>query len=324
MGTLLLLILTVCTVDPYEVYHRAWFYTPPYRSETQSYSNAGIARSYDYDSVIIGSSVTENCRPSVYEAALGGTFVKLCMNGGMAADHARMLGLAFRTHSIRQVVYGIDLFAFTPYYTNQKMKTPDYLYDAKLVNDVSYWFNRDVLMTAVPDALAHLGRTSTAVLKDRMYAWDPPQMPDPKSLYREPLRDMPPQKEAVKERTADNIMHNLIPFIEAHPETQFYLFFPPYASTYWRQRAQEGEFESDMACRSQLVEATIGYPNVHWTDFATAEWTYDLSHYYDLRHYLSGINDKMAFELSQGKYGIENTETESRLEDQLRSGLFQD
>ena len=87
-------VLLVVVVDPYEIYHRALFYSPPYNSGTQVYSNAGVARSFTYDSIIVGSSVTENCTPSVYDAALGGRFVKLCMNGGLSRDHARMMDAA--------------------------------------------------------------------------------------------------------------------------------------------------------------------------------------------------------------------------------------
>ena len=71
------LVALVVVVDPFEIYHRALFYQPAYASETQMYANAGVAKSYDYDSIIIGTSVMENCRPSVYAQALGGSFVKL-------------------------------------------------------------------------------------------------------------------------------------------------------------------------------------------------------------------------------------------------------
>ena len=94
----------VLIVDPFEIYHRALFYSPPYESGKQMYSVAGIARAYDYDSIIIGSSVTENCTPSVYDRALGGRFVKLCMNGGLSRDHAKVMDIALRTHQVRRVV----------------------------------------------------------------------------------------------------------------------------------------------------------------------------------------------------------------------------
>ena len=151
-------VLLVVVVDPYEIYHRALFYSPPYNSGTQVYSNAGVARSFTYDSIIVGSSVTENCTPSVYDAALGGRFVKLCMNGGLSRDHARMMDAAFASHEIRQVVYGLDLFAYSQYYNNLKAPMPEYLYDDNLLTDVHYWFNRSVLFSAIPRGAQPPGR----------------------------------------------------------------------------------------------------------------------------------------------------------------------
>ena len=90
--SLCLVVGVVVLVDPFEIYHPAWFYQPAYSSATQAYSNAGIAKTHEYDSVIIGTSVSENCTPSVYDAALGGRFVKLCMNGGTARERNLQIG----------------------------------------------------------------------------------------------------------------------------------------------------------------------------------------------------------------------------------------
>ena len=50
----------VIAIDPFQVYHLATRYMPPIDNTTQVYANAGIVRSYDYDSAIVGTSVTEN------------------------------------------------------------------------------------------------------------------------------------------------------------------------------------------------------------------------------------------------------------------------
>ena len=50
----------VIVIDPFQIYHKATAFIPPIDNGHQIYANAGIAKSYDYDSVIIGSSMTEN------------------------------------------------------------------------------------------------------------------------------------------------------------------------------------------------------------------------------------------------------------------------
>ena len=70
-----LISAVVILVDPFQIYRLATRYMPPIDNTTQVYANAGIVRRYDYDSAIVGTSVTENFRPSQMDALLGGRFI---------------------------------------------------------------------------------------------------------------------------------------------------------------------------------------------------------------------------------------------------------
>lgn len=301
-----LIVGAVVLVDPFEIYHTALFYQPGYASATQMYSNAGVAKHYRYDSVIIGSSVTENCTPSVYDAALGGRFVKLCMNGGTARDHAKMLEMAFATHALRRVVYGVDLFSYSLYYTNQREQTPDYLYDSAPLNDVSYWFNQSVLFSSIPDALSRLGAPDQDAARDAMYFWDPPELPGAEALAAKARLDRPiPEQEdpaRLVNFAAQNLEYNLLPFVRAHRETQFDLFFPPYSLLYWADRLLSGEFDACMAQKRLLMDSLLDEPNVAIYDFQTyTPWVRQPELYYDLIHYTSPVNDAMAQAIARGE-----------------------
>lgn len=302
----------VVIVDPFEIYHRAWFYQPAYASDTQMYANAGVAKSYDYDSVIIGTSVTENCQPSVYDAALGGRFVKLCMNGGTARDHAKMMDIAFRTHDVHRVVYGLDLFAVSLHHTNQKAVTPDYLYDANPFNDVYYILNESVLLRYIPQALSRMGTQPDDSARDSMYFWNPPEMPTREALFAllpagAPAAAQP--EDAYAWATEGHIENNLLPYIKGHPDTVFTVFFPPYSLLYWVQQAMEGTLPARMAQRMQLAKALLAQPNVELYDFqAHSAWTEDYSLYFDLLHYVSSVNDAMASAMAQGLCRVQSLE----------------
>ena len=60
LGAFLLLSSIVIFVDPFQIYRLADLYRPPIDNTTQVYSNAGIVRNFEYDSAIVGTSVTEN------------------------------------------------------------------------------------------------------------------------------------------------------------------------------------------------------------------------------------------------------------------------
>lgn len=305
LGLLFGVIALVVFVDPFEIYHRALFYNPPYESSTQMYSGAGVAKSYTYDSIIVGSSVTENCTPSVYDRALGGRFVKLSMNAGLSLDHAKMMDIAFRTHDVRRVVYGLDLFAFSQYYNNQKARTPDYLYDDNLFNDVYYLLNKNVLISYIPQTLAHIGKPDEDMCRDAMYYWEPPTMPGTEGLRRmiDLSGPMPKQKDVSRglEMAQLSYEHNLLPYIKAHPETTFTFFFPPYSVYYWAGQAAEGMLDTAMAQRRLLGGMLLAEPNVELYDFhAHFDWVADDSLYYDLIHYISSVNDEMASAMAKG------------------------
>lgn len=299
------IVALVVIVDPFEIYHRALFYNPPYDSKTQMYSVAGVAKSYTYDSIIIGSSMTENCTPSVYDAALGGRFVKLSMNAGLSLDHAKMMEIAFRTHDVKRVVYGLDFFSFSYYYNNQKAVTPDYLYDGNLLNDVQYWFNQSVLFSAIPKALSRIGTPDEDMSRDQMYAWQPPDMPGEAGLRAQVDLSSPmPEQTGIARGTELALLsyeHNLLPFLTAHRDTTFTVFFPPYSLLYWADQAEQGNLDTLIAQKNLLAKALLEEPNVELYDFqAYFDWTENYDLYYDLIHYIACVNDAIADAMAGG------------------------
>lgn len=320
---LTIVIALVVVIDPFEIYHPALFYQPDYASSTQSYSNAGIAKSYAYDGVIFGTSMVENCLPSDYEAALGGRFVKLPMNGGTARDHAKMLEIALRTHPLKNVVYGLDLFAFSLYSTNQKAQSPDYLYDDSLLNDVYYWFNSGVLFSHIPNALSRIGTPNFDTARDTMYFWDPPTLPGEEELKRRAQleRTLPSQQNSDRllSFAQSNLEENLLPFIRENRDTVFHIFFPPYSMLYWTDIALGGELDARMAQKLELMLALLEEPNVRLYDFQTRrDWVENYNLYFDLMHYTSVINAAMAQAMAVGENLITAPEQAKAAVDRLR------
>ena len=298
----------VVAIDPFEVYHKATAFIPPITNGTQIYSNAGVAKSYEYDSVVIGSSMTENFRPSQLSSLFGGQFVKLCINAGSSFNHKQMMDIAFRTHDVRRVLYGVDVEALTYFYKTPKCEMPDYLYDDDLFNDVSYWFNKSVLFTYIPECLATLGQTDPNQIDD-MYSWG--------GLYAygkdAALAGVTFSTQTVEQRDAEgevtlsqqsklNIEYNFLPFIEQHPDTQFIFFFPPYSAAHWYQFYTDGQMEYHLRQKQALMQALLPYDNVQIYDFqARTEWICDLNHYIDAKHYGPDINDAIAEEIAAGQ-----------------------
>lgn len=305
------IIGAVALIDPFEVYHKATAFIPPITNGTQNYSNAGIAKSYDYDSVIIGSSMTENFRPSQLDALLGGRFVKLPINGGSPYNHKQMMDLAFGSRDVRRVFYGLDIESLTYFYTTPKCEMPDYLYDDDLFNDTAYWFNHSVLARYIPACLRTLGQTDPDQ-RDTMYMWG-----DLYAYGREAaLRDVVITGETVEQGALSgtpelsqqsrlNVEHNLLPYVEDHPETEFIFFFPPYSLAQWVSFYQQGDLIYHLEQKEALVRALLPYDNVKLYDFqAETAWITDLDNYIDAKHYGPWINDAIVERVAAGENRI--------------------
>lgn len=311
-GALALIVGAVVVIDPFEVYHQATAFIPPITNGTQIYSNAGIAKNYEYDSVVIGSSMTENFRPSQLDSLLGGRFVKLCINAGTPYNHRQMMDLAFGTHDVQRIVYGLDPEAFTYFYTQPKCEMPDYLYDSNLFNDVRYWFNESVLARYIPRCLSTLGQRDESQ-RDTMYAWgdlyeyglDAMLAGIDLTVGRTGQRDARNDTPVLAQASLLNMEHNVLPLIEAHPETEFIFFLPPYSAVRWFQFYAGGTLAYHLNQKEAIIDALLAYDNVSVYDFqAVTDWITNPDNYIDSSHYGPWINDAMAEAFACGEYRV--------------------
>ena len=320
-SALALLSAVVIAVDPFQIYRRAERFLPPIDRTTQVYASAGIARHYDYDSAVVGTSVTENFRPTQMDAQLGGRFIKLCTSAGTAYNHALLLKLAFETHALRRVVYGVDVYSFIAAPDETGSEVPLYLYDDSLLSDVQYWLNRSVIASFLPRCLRTWGQTQDDSLRDSMYCWAGQDEYGQAALYSArftPPETIRPTEPDVRAALA-NLRAHVLPFIEAHPETQFDFFFPPYSAAEWSTMQSKGTLESMLALRGVIYDALCGYSNVRVFDFAArADWVLDLDNYKDTLHYGQWINDEIVTCIAQGDGVVEDRQALDRATAQLR------
>lgn len=322
LGAIALLCALVIAIDPFQIYRRATLFMPPLDRRTQVYSNAGVARSYEYDSAIVGTSVTENFRPTQMDALLGGRFIKLCSSAGTLYNHAILLDLAFRTHEMRRVVYGMDVYSLIGKLDETGTAMPMYLYDDDLFNDVNYWLNRSVIGVFLPRCLRAWGVRQDDSVRDSMYCWAGEDEYGPVALYN--AKFTPPQtrkpEDAYLALAQANLETHLIPFIEAHPQTRFDIFFPPYSAAEWSNMESEGALDALLALRGLCYDRLSGYANVTLYDYAAREaWVTDLSNYKDTLHYGQWINDAIVEAIASGDGAVDGHESLDAATDQLRA-----
>ena len=292
--------LLVVVVDPFFHYHKP-LNGVYYVIDNQLSQNPGIAKNFNYDSIILGSSMTVNFDTNLFAETMGLNTVKLSYNSAYPKDNDNILRLVRQSpNKIAEVFLGIDIYTYRAAPGSVANSIPEYLYDNSLLNDVFYVLNKDVLLDYI--LLPQVKRESTP-LNEIYWFWQ--DVPCGKDIVTASYQRPGSFLEMLSEDTyKDNIEANMrmyiLPYIEDMPDTQFTVFFPPYSVLYWYTRYADGNLAAELAGERQIMELLFTYPNVRVYYFQNQfDFITDLDNYSDYTHYTHEMNDQMTFWFSQ-------------------------
>lgn len=291
-------------VDPFEQYRESAI-LPLYDQE--SYNNPGIAKNYDYNAVILGTSMVEMSNPSVIDATFGVRSVKLPMRGSHTAQMGWQLDHVFHAKQRRGETLDLAILAVDAYSlmgpVDDMEEIYDYLWNDSLLDDVNYLLNRDVLLVRIPRILRNIGKPLEGK-RDAMYKWVDVVFAA-RSVYD--ATPVSPQKEMTDpefriERSTANIENHIEKYVAAHPQTKFLIYMPPYSVGYWYLMTRGGLSEQQFRSRARVSELLLEYENVEIYDFSSrVEWITDLDEYFDYSHHSSAVSDDIMRAMAAGE-----------------------
>ncbi len=299
----------VIYVDPFFQYHAplGWF---PYLVDNQLSQNPGMAKHMEYDSVILGSSMTVNFNTVWFEELMGLHAIKLNYSGAYPKDQSNIMELIFDSdNQVSTVFLGVDVATYTGGVEETKYPVPYYLYDDNLFNDVQYLLNKDVLLNYILRPMADPDKTDLATVYQSWWTEEYYNIQWVMHNYRQPeaVEEETPA-DAYLESTGRNLDVNICPYIEQNPNTVFYVFFPPGSILFWNDIMQENHLEATMAEFQYIADRLLAYDNVRVFFFPNQEWIVtDLNNYADEIHYHSKINRYMTECFAKGECEVENS-----------------
>lgn len=287
-------IITVLVVDPFFQYHKP-IKSLYYVIDNQINQNPGIARNFDYDSVILGSSMTVNFDTELFVETMGLNTVKLSYNGAYPKDIDNIMNIVKESkNQVSHVFLGIDIFTYKAVPGICAYQVPSYLYDDSLFNDIPYLLNKDVLLDYI--VMPQIKRENTS-LNEIYWYW--PNVSCSRNAvvasYERPkeFAEMLPS-DTYHNNISESMSAYIVPYIEAMPDAQFTVFFPPYSILYWYSRYADGNLSAELAGERQIMEMLFTYPNVRVYYFQNDyDFITDLDNYSDYTHYSHEMNDQM-------------------------------
>lgn len=304
-------------VDPFFQYHKplAWF---PYLVDHQVNMNPGLAKNMDYDSILLGSSMTVSFNTDWFEEEMGLTTQKLSYNGAYPKDQANIMDIVFeeKGNTVTDVFLGIDELNYSADTEQTKFPVPEYLYDDNLLNDVQYIWNKDVLLNYILRPMVDTKDKSDWNMIYKPWWQDEHYQKAIVLMYYEPAEesDTYVEPDTYIKGVEANLAQNIIPYIEANPETTFHIFYPPYSILYWYDVTRQQELDAVIEKYRYMTKRLLDYENVEVYFFQNQEEIIcNLNNYADYTHYHGRICNYMVECFANGERRV----TKETLEDEL-------
>lgn len=295
--------LLVIYVDPFFHYRKPnvnLFYKLDAGKER--YQNDGIIKHFIYDTMIIGTSMTENFKASECDYIFHANTIKVPFSGGTYKEINDNIATAYRTkHQLKNVIRSLDwslhLVEDRNTMRNDLGAYPWYLYNDKLNDDIAYFINKDAIKISAKIIKETLLKNRKGITGFDEYAnWNADYKFGEKAVLKGRAAYYVSNKirsfnSADEEILKGNIEQNVISLARQHPETTFYYFFPPYSIAYWGELKEKGELEYTFNAEKMAIEMILTCPNIKLYSFnLKTDVTTNLDNYKDATHYGEWIN----------------------------------
>lgn len=329
-GTLSLLFfcaLPTIIIDPFFHYHKP---LPQYAylldNRYQRYQNNGILRHFDYDSVIIGTSMAENFKTSQFDELFDAHSVKTCFSGASYKELNQNLETAVASNSqLKYVLRALD----TGYLTTDKDSMrydasfyPNYLYNDFPFDDVEYFLNKSILLESTIPTIEYTADGGSTPSFDQYSNWMSGYIFGRdavlSSLVRpEYISDHFSLSDADKEVLIENIRQNVTSVAAANPNITFYIFLTPYSICWWDTSVvRTGQLPAQIESQKIAIEEMLRFDNIKlYSFFTNYDLICNLDNYKDAVHYSENINSQILIWIKNDEYLLTKDNYQNYLND---------
>lgn len=299
-------------------------------TNNQRYQNDGIIKYFDYDSVITGTSMTENFKTSEFDELFQVKSIKVPFSGGSYKEVNDICKRVLKIRpNVKIIIRSIDLSMLVREkdwmrYSNY----PEYLYNDKLYDDVNYWLNKMTILEGVgQNVIFHSlvsetnGDFFSSFSFDDYSNWQEEHTFGKESVLEAYVRPDNKENNSVelsdqeKQMIQDNITQNITALAYEYPDTTFYFFFPPYSICYWDSLEREGKVEWEIEAQRVAIEQILKCENIELYSFCNYfDMICNLDNYKDDGHYSEKINSQILVWMKNENYKL----TKENYEDYLK------
>ena len=313
LAALLLMGAFVCVFDPYYRYHGQ---AKDYKLLKSRYSDAGLIYNFDYDTVMIGSSLMQNFDMNYFDEKLGCNAIKATIGGISLSEIDYLTGLILKQKKCRTLYCCLDLALLAQEKENDDMRFSDFLYDTNPLNDYKYIYGYEVWMRFLPVDVGLWAAAKAGVsLPDKIKRGTDPNYleywadnytysaEETKEKYLKFTNKIVPETVGIDE-LYDHMIKRADEFLACFTDenVEYVVFFPPYSILYWHYLGMKGYYDIFLSVKQYICDEAAKRGNIKIYDFQSADFITDLDNYKDPLHYAPQINDLMTDCFLSGDY----------------------
>ncbi len=292
--TLTAIAVIVIIIDPFTRYHAPWFGLAAVETDERC-TAVGLARNLDYDTALVGSSMSENFNYKWFEdGVFGNKCVKIPLQGAYYCDYEPVLKETLKHKGTKNIVFSLDNYLIADESGEHECSIEDYYISGISFGDVHYLFNKSVFFDYLPKFLVTNVREGFD--NENAYVWndDFEYSKYAARLAYMSSRLLTKQSEKVYDeyfKNADAAIDPMIELIKSHPEVTFHIYVPPYSMLYWDDVVLRGNSTAMICVQEREFRKLLECENVRLYYFQDdKDIVTDLANYRDYSHYKQDIN----------------------------------
>lgn len=246
--------------------------------------------------------------------------LKLSFKGASIFELNDLVNLAIRSNKkLKNIIIGVDNYAFNEALRNSYLGDgfPKYLYDNDSMNEFSYLLNFKIFDKSIHALTTPYDAKRINSQLNKLYSWQAAYnsaftIKNVLLSYEFHKKEYDVLNEKMKKKFVDNynndelhanFKNELLSIIQANPNINFYLFYPPYSIYSYKNMEHSNVLEANSEFKRYIYSQLKPYKNVKLFDFQVASSVIeDLSNYKDAAHYHERINHWMLQEFQKDSY----------------------
>lgn len=323
-----LLLISLIT-DPIKLFHKPIFFKNKFNTNMRLQA-AGLINNYEFDSIILGTSILENTSSKEASKLLGGKFINLSLSGSDFYERSYILKYTLKNKKIKNVLYSLDysgLIFAREGKPDYNIKNFNYLYDNNRFNDLLVYMNLKsfecMFSLAIEPCIgteinfdmpnewfsdkSHSGKFGGI---DNWFKFKKSKQID--NAFKSILKTTKEKKlnfrvdeSVLKEslRIKKYINKYLLEIITKNPKTNFYLVLPPYSiiKNAITVKHEKKNFYLLNKSIKYIIKKTKAYKNIKVYAWGNEKFIENMALYKDLVHYHPKINSLILEWISRDK-----------------------